>query len=311
MGYFNYLQNFAYTDPDTDEVIIVKNILTRGKILEILKDQASTSLEYIIEDEEKPETLAYRIYGRADYHWLILLFNEIIDPYFSWPLSVNEMEKHMDSVYSGQSLFIDAINLFDEDKKQALDRKALHFSVGDIVEQKNIEDEVIASATVKSWDPNYYKLVVEDVSGVFVGNALPFTDREGARRTLHTRNKNGKHITTSLMRVTSDNRYALHHFENQDKEYISPFYRKKILRDDGVVLESPATVLDRYVFGGLEKNIDLGIDQTGESLGTANIVTNIEYEERNNETKRNIRLMRPEYIDPVLRDFRRLFSLQS
>lgn len=311
MGYFNYLQNFTYTDPDTGDVIIVKNILTRGKILEIIREQGSASLEYTIEDEERPETLAHRIYGRSDYHWLVLLYNEILDPYFQWPLSINEMEKHMESVYSGQALFIDAISLFDENKKQPFDRKELHFSKGDLVEQRNRAGEIVASGTVREWNPNLYKLVVEDVSGIFSGNTLPVSDRTSLMRNLYTVNKNGKLITSILMRVTNDNRYSLHHFEDGNGEYISPLYRKKELKDGGVVLESPATVLDRYVFGGVERNIELGIDESRESLGVANIVTNIEYEERKNETKRKIKLMRPEYIDPVLRDFRRLFSPQS
>jgi hypothetical protein len=59
---------------------------------------------------------------------------------------------------------------------------------------------------------------------------------------------------------------------------------------------------------GKVEYFDLGVDSSGESLGYANIVTNIQYEEEKNDSKRKIKVMRPEYIDPVLRDFRRLFT---
>lgn len=311
MGYFNFLPNFAYRDQVTGRVILVKNILSRGKILDLVKEQGSVSLEYFIEDEEKPETLAHRIYGRSDYHWLILLYNEIIDPYFTWPLSVNEFETHMKDNYKGQSIFIDAPQLYDEDKKEYLDKKASHFEIGNIVEQRNLSGEVTAKATIIDWNPNLYKLVVDDVEGVFSGKSLPISNHESVRRDLYTRNKNGKTITTGLMRVTEDNKYALHHFEDGKGETISPFYRKKEIVTGGAVLENPSTVLHRYVFGGLERGIDMGIDESGESLGIANIVTNIEYEERKNEAKRKIKVMRPEYIDPVLRDFRKLFTVTN
>ena len=95
MGYFNYLQNINYRD-ENGNYSIAKNILTRGKILDTIKQSQSGYLEYTIRDEERPETIAQRVYGRSDYHWIILLFNEILDPYFNWPMSMHEMEKHME-----------------------------------------------------------------------------------------------------------------------------------------------------------------------------------------------------------------------
>jgi hypothetical protein len=54
--------------------------------------------------------------------------------------------------------------------------------------------------------------------------------------------------------------------------------------------------------------IDMGVDENDDSLGYANSITNISHEETVNEKKRNIKIMRPEYIDPLLRDFRKLFQ---
>ena len=54
--------------------------------------------------------------------------------------------------------------------------------------------------------------------------------------------------------------------------------------------------------------MDLGVDEDNVVLGYANMITNISYEEKVNDAKRNIRVMKPQFIDPLLRDFRKLFG---
>jgi len=307
MGYFNFLPNIIYRD-DKRNNIIAKNIITRAKILDILKESQSGSVLYRIRDEERPETIAERVYGRADYHWLILMFNEILDPYFSWPMSMNEMEHHMENVYSGVVLFIYPNMLYDEDIKAKFDRRIPHFEVGDHIEQK-YGGQIVATGKVKSWDPDLYKIVVESVTGKFslVGEAA-FTQNnaignpEDLSLDIRTINRNGKTISAPMIRYVDDNRFALHHFVNEDGELISSHYKPL---DAG-----PWSLIDRYVLGKQEY-IDLGPDRSGEPLGYVSIVTNIKYEEDTNDAKRNIRVMRPEYIDPVLKDFRRLFQTVS
>ena len=316
MGYFDFLPNVGYRNAENGNIVIAKNILTRGKILDILKESAAGALEYQIRDEEKPETLANRVYGRSDYHWIILLYIEILDPYFQWPLSVNELEKHMEAVYGGQTLFVDPIGLFDLDKNAPLDRKARHFDVGDRIEQRNSAGEVIATATIREWDPSYYKLVVDNIEGTFSlqGIALknsttstPIYDRTELIRDLFSVTVNGKRISVPLVRINKDNKYALHHFETDAGEVLSPLYRPRYLTETtNIPYETPSYIIERYVLGNSE-NFDLGVDYKSEPLGRVAIVTNISHEERVNENKRKIKVMRPEYIDALLRDFRKLF----
>lgn len=316
MGYFDFLPNVGYTNIETGNIVIAKNILTRGKILDILRESASGALEYQIRDEEKPETLANRVYGRSDYHWIILMYNEILDPYFQWPLSINEFEKHMETVYGGQTLYIDPVSLFDLDKNDPLDRKARHFDPGDMVEQRNSDGEVLASARIRKWDPSYYKLIVDQVVGSFElqGIALknsntstPIDDRTELLHDIFSTTTNGKRISAPLVRINRDNKYALHHFETDKGEILSPLYRPRYLTEEtNIPYETPWNIMERYALGNSE-NFDLGVDYKGDPFGRVVIVTNIAHEERINEKKRIIRVMRPEYIDALLRDFRKLF----
>jgi hypothetical protein len=106
MAYFSYFPSLSYAldKNDLTKLILSKDITVRAKISEYFKNAAITSLPYEIQDGERPETLSHRVYDRSDLHWLILLFNEIMDPTFEWPLSSQELESHIAQKYIGHSI---------------------------------------------------------------------------------------------------------------------------------------------------------------------------------------------------------------
>jgi hypothetical protein len=60
-------------------------------------------LPYTITDEDRPEDIAYYYYGSTDYTWLVLLANNIIDPYHDWPLREEDFHKYLIKKYEQQS----------------------------------------------------------------------------------------------------------------------------------------------------------------------------------------------------------------
>lgn len=311
MSYFNFIPNTEYKLQRGGSVTIAKNILVRAKILESIRNFESSALEYTIEDDERPEHIAFRAYGRADYHWIILLYNEIHDPFFDWPMSTNEFEGYMVRKYPGKSLFINTGGLvngggdaiLNSVSRKAHDRRRPHFEVGSEVRQVDSSGKVVASATVLAWDPTLWKLEVEPINGVFrlqglsarvdrnTGQLLPVSAPLDLPRDLRCTNSEGEEISASLLRVTENNRYALHHFENASGEIISPWYLPG---------GSASPLIERYVCGRQEV---IATDD-----GVFNIVTNQDYEERKNESKRKIKVMKPIYIDPLLRDFNKIMG---
>jgi hypothetical protein len=63
-------------------------------------------MEYSIKDGERPEHIAERVYGDPGYHWLILLTNNIIDPYHGWYMSGSALEDYIQKKYGGYSVYI-------------------------------------------------------------------------------------------------------------------------------------------------------------------------------------------------------------
>lgn len=73
----------------------------------IFKEQILTDLltyEYYVQDGERPEQVSYYYYGSVDLVWLIFFANDIIDPYYDWPLSNKDLESYINEKYRVKSI---------------------------------------------------------------------------------------------------------------------------------------------------------------------------------------------------------------
>jgi hypothetical protein len=66
---------------------------------------------YDIKESETPEILANKLYGDSEFHWVILLVNNIINVRTDWPRDSRELNDYINSKYSesgGVHHYIDA-----------------------------------------------------------------------------------------------------------------------------------------------------------------------------------------------------------
>jgi len=96
MSYFRELPNISYVSllPNqnrSDERIEVKNLFKRAKLRTDV-DQSITSFDfYLIEDNERPDIIAGKVYDNTELDWVILVTNNITSIRNQWPLSNNEL----------------------------------------------------------------------------------------------------------------------------------------------------------------------------------------------------------------------------
>ena len=83
---------------------VVRDISVRLDILENVKTDTYAFLPYTIKDGERAEEVAYLYYGDPRYVWVVYLSNDIIDPYFEWPLSNYEFEHTLAKTYAKRAL---------------------------------------------------------------------------------------------------------------------------------------------------------------------------------------------------------------
>ena len=98
--YFKSFPYTLYTLDDISTVQVVTNITNRVSLSDEVKTNLSLYDEYDIRDGDTPELVADRFYSNPELHWLILHYNEIIDPRFDWPLDTNNLNRQVASKYA-------------------------------------------------------------------------------------------------------------------------------------------------------------------------------------------------------------------
>lgn len=99
--YFNYYPKTLYSLEDTSsKVDTVTNIIARFGFESKLKENTSVFYQYTIKDSDTPEIIARKYYGNSERHWIVLMFNDIIDPQWDWPLNDRTLNEYIDSKYS-------------------------------------------------------------------------------------------------------------------------------------------------------------------------------------------------------------------
>jgi hypothetical protein len=102
----DYFNNFPLTfyssgANNVTSVDTVTNIIARFGFEETLKENSSAFYPYTIKDSDTPEIIATKIYKNPERHWIVLMFNDIMDPQYDWPLPYESFNQYVDKKYSG------------------------------------------------------------------------------------------------------------------------------------------------------------------------------------------------------------------
>ena len=98
--YFENFPKIYYDAVGKGDYKLVTNLLRRVQIKEGLKETAALFDLYDIQGEDTPESVSEQFYGDQRYYWIILLFNNVKDRFYDWPLSQDQFEKYVNDKYS-------------------------------------------------------------------------------------------------------------------------------------------------------------------------------------------------------------------
>lgn len=95
-----YFAKLPYTKYEFNgDSFYVKDILTRNKFKTEFASLSDLCYDYKIADGDTLQSIALDVYGSASLHWVILLFNEIHDIPFEFPLSILELNDYCEIKY--------------------------------------------------------------------------------------------------------------------------------------------------------------------------------------------------------------------
>ena len=91
-SYFRQVPEFDYVNRDSDgksigDYQVVKNLFKRVKIRQDILENLAYFSQYKITGDDRPDNIAFEIYGDESFDWLVLLSNNIMNIQTEWPLS--------------------------------------------------------------------------------------------------------------------------------------------------------------------------------------------------------------------------------
>jgi len=98
--YFSYMPAIPYSTLDGGvNYKVVTDIFKRVRATLEAKTDKTIYYKYRVLEGQKPEHVAYNYYDNANYHWTILLMNEIRDPQWCWPMNQSTFERYLIKKY--------------------------------------------------------------------------------------------------------------------------------------------------------------------------------------------------------------------
>jgi hypothetical protein len=302
------IYNFNSSSSSTNEAV---NVLVSAKIIDIMPERSNKCyLDYIVRDGEKPEHIANRIYKRSDYHWIVIMSNRIYNPYFDWPLSVSELDDYVAKKYPGTAIFFDCIGTDSTEFKivnsdRYLTEDKSYFVVGNTLTQTRGNSTV--TGTIKSWDPTFRRVIVDDIQGGI------FTD-DGDFKCTST-NIDGVEFELDPKKVILYNSDSVHHFVDDFNNNLDPYGKINYYEYNDNKIYVKKNIF--YDNSSLPKrnSTDVGQQGTNDFMlnkyinGTQNnTITNRMYENMQNDIKRKIKILKPEFIDPIIKKIETIFA---
>ena len=99
MAYFDRFPLMAYDVAGNESYKLLPNILKRVKLRSGLRSGSYLFDSYDVQDGERPEDIAFKLYGDAELHWIVLMTNNVTDRYYQWPLTQPQFQEHLTDKY--------------------------------------------------------------------------------------------------------------------------------------------------------------------------------------------------------------------
>jgi len=269
----------------------LSDITTTFRVKQIAIDEGAHPIEATVNEGDRPEIYADRVYGKSTYHWLLLNLNEKVNPYYEWLLPPASFDNFVEEKYPGYTLFLvttDGTRGFTGSFRT----NDIVFATGNTnpAAQPSIESS-LKNARVVSYDPSYCRLVIEFTQKTAwlpqEGDYVAGANTNALGVTAYYVGKIGKVIESP---------YAAHHFANTAGELLNPTiplnYHNKFMGSGDFGYTFGSTILGKYIL---------------EDLGSYT-VTNREYEIAENDKNRTITTIALPYVRDIDRDIDTLLN---
>ena len=133
--YFRYIPDFDYVSrlskaQNISDYIRVKNLFKRTKISEQIFNDLTYFTKYQVISDERPDNVAFKVYGDSKLDWMIMLANNIINVQQEWPLEHGAYYDYLIGKYGSDAALLNVHHYETQEIKN---------SVGKVVVPKGLE----------------------------------------------------------------------------------------------------------------------------------------------------------------------------
>jgi hypothetical protein len=295
--YFNYFPKTLYTSNNsTTGLDSVTNIIARFAFEKGLKENSSVFYKYNIKDSDTPEIIAYKFYGNVERQWVVLLFNDIIDPQFDWPFESNQLITYIDKKYTANG--------------------------ASAVDDTNMPTYLLRAS---AGTPPYAALLTESINGRLLGdinNSGSVLASDSRLYTLYNEGSGGESSFNYIVNVlrptilSNPTKYASLISSKTGITWAMSNYKNyyKVITttaSDGTITINKIQV-DGGTWSTISNSTNTYTTQAGQTVTVAitkERQTYYDYEQEQNESKRDIKLLKKEFISEVEKEFKKVLSL--
>ena len=207
--YFRNLPNFDYVNRTSDgknisDYTAVKNLFKKGKLREDIIENLTLFEKYTIIGDDRPDNVAYEVYGDATLDWVVLTSNNIINVYDEWPMSQQSFDTYLTQKYLfNYNLIYNGIHHYES--------KEVRNSQGVVIFPEGITVE--ATQTVSYYD--YY-----DEKQVTINVAVPITNYEYEEK-LNNEKRNIFILKNEYLNIVFDDLEEMMQYKEGSTQYVS------------------------------------------------------------------------------------------
>lgn len=88
-----------------NEDLEVLDFLHRWKIAAAVRDNISSYSFWTVRDSDSLRGIAKTLYGSEHYYWVIMMMNDMVDPFYDWPLNETSLRKHVIDHYGIENIY--------------------------------------------------------------------------------------------------------------------------------------------------------------------------------------------------------------
>jgi hypothetical protein len=168
--YFASFPKIYYSGKGGTDHKVVTNILRRVGIRAKVKSNTSLFDTYEIKEGETPEMISHKLYGDVDYHWIVLMMNDITDRYHGWPMTTPQFLSFIDEKYDD----VNAVHHYEINATSGDTTKTINigdtnadYPVASIVtnyEYEELNQDKLRS--IRLLDPGYVEKFVEEFTSL-------------------------------------------------------------------------------------------------------------------------------------------------